>query len=913
MRAARWLLLVAALATAYASDWSAGFPDPPQSHDMGVYWWWFGPAVTKQEVTRELDVMRAAHIGNVLIYPIYPISADDPAHDVRNLRYLSKEFLEVLQYTVKEAGARGIAVDVAMGSGWPFGGPGVTPAHAAKRLRVDVQPALGGASVRFPALKLDEKLLGAWLVKGNGRRVDLAGAIDLMPRFRADRAFHLPSMDPAPRTLLTFIESPTLMKVKRASLGGEGLVLDHLSREALQYYLKAVGDKLVAGSASGIRAIHSDSMEVFRADWTESLPAEFKRRRGYDLKPWLPALVAEAGAATADVRYDFWRTVSELASDNYVRPLADWCHGRGVKLQAESYGTPPVDLHSYAKVDQIMGEGMDWKMFVASRWASSAAHQFGRKVTAAEAYTWLRHPRYVETLEDLKLGSDLHFACGANHIVAHGYGYSPPTAGVPGWGYYASVMLNDNNTWWPHFPLLADYVRRTSYALTLGKPQVDVALYLPEDDVMAGQALGQGLNLYMSTKALLAGQRVAEFGLPSAFSSETPVIKTLVTSGFSFDGIDRGILQSKLRTSHGKVEVGDVAYRIVVLPNVRGISVAAMERLAEFCRTGGTLIATRRVPEAAYGLQHREANYARVRRLSMEMFGAGAPDQVRRRGYGKGTAIYVPDDTVWLAAVLASLDPEIRFERPDADLVFAHRGEGARNLYFLANTSATEKYVRATFRDGRGQAQFWDAMDGSVTGGPQGNTIALDLEPHGSILVFFNPEAPEMAEAPERQVGEPEIVTAAWTLEIAGRNTQFGAPRLWTEFPVWKHFSGRGVYRAEIEVPASALGEGRGVWLELGQVREIAEVAINGQPAGVAWKEPYRIDITKWAHAGKNTLEVGVTNLLINRVLGEPAPDYKGLEPLRFPRPDEKKRVAQPLPSGLAGPVKLIPYTLTQR
>jgi hypothetical protein len=294
------------------------------------------------------------------------------------------------------------------------------------------------------------------------------------------------------------------------------------------------------------------------------------------------------------------------------------------------------------------------------------------------------------------------------------------------------------------------------------------------------------------------------------------------------------------------------------------------------------------------------------------MFGTGARDQVRRRGYGKGTAIYVPDETVRLAAVMASLDPQIRFERPDAELVFVQRGEGARQLYFLANTSATEKRFRARFRDGRGRVQLWNAMDGSISGGAAGNEMELTLEPRGSVIVYFDPEAAPVAEAPVRRAGEAATVGAGWTLEIAGRKVALDAPRCWTEFPEWKYFSGRGEYQAEIEVPASALGEGRGVWLELGQVREIAEVAINGQKVGVAWKAPYRIDITRWARTGKNTVEIGVTNLLINRVLGEPTPEYKGLEPLRFPRPEEKKRVAQPLPSGLAGPVRVVPYTLKQ-
>ncbi len=133
--------------------------------------------------------------------------------------------------------------------------------------------------------------------------------------------------------------------------------------------------------------------------------------------------------------------------------------------------------------------------------------------------------------------------------------------------------------------------------------------------------------------------------------------------------------------------------------------------------------------------------------------------------------------------------------------------------------------------------------------------------------------------------------------------------RSWTEFAECKYFSGRGAYSVSAEVPSTWLGAGKSVWLDLGQVREAADVRVNGQVAGVAWMTPYKLDITRYVKPGANRIEVGVANLLINRILGEPTPDYKGLEPLRFPKPSEKNLVKEPLPSGLLGPVRLLSLT----
>ena len=720
------------------------FANPPPEHKIGVYWWWFGPAVTKAEVTRELDVMRRAGIGYVLIFPIYPISPNDPAREIRNLRYLSPEFLDVVDFTTARAKEVGITADLLMGTGWPYGGPSITPELSARRLRVEKIPVSETGLAKPLLLKPYEKLEAAWLVQNEGTQINLAGASDMTESLQRYAQLN-PPPGSGPGTLMAFIESPTGMKVKRPALGAEGLVLDHLSQKAVQTYLDAVAAKLLPSTHGRLRALHSDSLEVFGEEWTPAFLDEFLQRRGYDLKPYLPALVSDIGPLTGDVRHDYWQTVSELGVDNYLHVVHAWCHRHGVRLQSESYGTPPVGLNGYTDVDFPMGEGCNWKVFTPSRWASSAAHQLGKRTTSAEVYTWLRHPRYVATLQDLKIGSDLHFICGINKLVAHGYAYSPPAAGIPGWGYYASVMLNDNNPWWPYFHLVADYTQRVSYALSLGKPVVDVGLYLPEDDVMAGQPVGNGLNLAGAVQSWMTGKKhVAEFGLPEAYLAESPVIKSILISGFSFDGFDRSILPPGLQTVNGRLERGDAAYRIVVLPSLTGISLPILEKLADFCHAGGVLVATRRLPAVAYGVRNHAENCARVRELITKIFGGESFAAIHRNEYGRGRGVFVPDEEEGLRQVLTSLNPQLGFDHADADIAFAQRGEGGRQIYFITNTSAQSKSFAALFRDGKGKPELWDPMTGKRCGCSairrerRWNRVSLELDPYGSILVGFD-------------------------------------------------------------------------------------------------------------------------------------------------------------------------------
>ena len=180
-------------------------------------------------------------------------------------------------------------------------------------------------------------------------------------------------------------------------------------------------------------AIFSDSLEVYGADWTGDFLAQFAKRRGYDLRPYLPALAGDIGEKTGAIRNDWGQTLSELADENYLKPLTAWAHAHHTKFRSQTYGIPPVTLSSYNLVDLPEGEGTQWRHFSSTRWATSASHLYNRPVTSSETWTWLHSPVFRATPLDMKAEADLHFLQGVNQLVAHGWPYSPPSVGEPGW------------------------------------------------------------------------------------------------------------------------------------------------------------------------------------------------------------------------------------------------------------------------------------------------------------------------------------------------------------------------------------------------------------------------------------------------------------------------------------------------
>ena len=799
---------------------ASSFAEPPREAGMSVYWIWFGPAQTREGIDSDLADMRASHISGTVLLPVYPLALDG------NYPFLSPRFLDILRYTAAESRRLGLTFDVTVGTGWPYGGPWITRETSARMIRL--RPA---GEQRSPG----EEVVATF----------------------GDRAV---------------VSMPTGMVVKRAAIGDEGLVLDHYSRRALETHLDAAGEKLWgAVKDSGIRSFWCDSLEVFQANWTPGFLEEFSRRRGYDLKPLLPLLFGEATLEARHVRRDFWRTLSEAAADNFVRPLQEWCHRKGVELQMESYGQPPVNLASFRYVDRPVGEHYEWRMFNASRWAASGGRLYGKNVIGAEAWTWTGIPnRFADSLEQLKLASDMHFVSGINSLMGISFVSSPPEAGRPGWVPYWGPVINRNQPWWPYFPLFARYVQRASDVLRQGRPVADVALYLPIDDVYAATSAASPLNLYFGARDRMHGKPAPEFGLRNAIAADTPVISAILRAGYSFDGIDSSTLP-EARIENGRLKMGLGDYRVVVLPNLDGMPAADLDKLAAFARAGGTVIATRRMPEIAWGWQDRRRSLA-----PPPAFVLAASEGAELR-----------------AALHRAVPADLALEREDPDIGFVHRQTPDGDLYFIANLGAEPKSLGATFRAGTA-LETWDLMTGKTERGWDGT---LRLDPYGSVVVRTG-----RATAKPQPRREPERMTEItnWTLERHGKLDRLVS---WTQLSGLQHFSGSLAYTAEFDAPAAAAAT-----LDLGDVREIADVSINGKPAGVAWKRPYRIDVTALFRPGRNTVRVVVTNLWINEILGAPPPDYRELNAkfgARFPDPSEWKSAA-PLPSGLLGPTRLL-------
>ena len=846
------------------------FARPPDDARIMMRWWWFGPSVSRAEIEAELRRMKDGGIGGFELAVVYPMALDDPGRGLQNERYLSPEFLDEVAFAARTARDLGLRMDVTIGSGWPYGGPYITRERAASRLRSEsreVAPTV--AALARPSPFEGDRPVAAFVGQGALHEVDPASFREL--DLSGEGPIAIPPGD-GPRTVVFYLAGQTGQVVKRAALGAEGYVLDHYQRAALEAHLREAGDRLLAAAGpGGVHAVFCDSLEAYDADWTEDLLQEFRRRRGYELRPLLPLLEYEAEQSAA-VRRDFGQTLTELYQERFLAPLREWAHGHGVLFRIQNYGVPPASLASSREADLVDGEGWNFRSLTATRWASSAAHLLGKAVVASETWTWLHSPAFRATPLDVKAEADQHFLSGINQLIGHGWPYSPPEAGTPGWPFYAAAVLSDKNPWWPVMPDLAAYLQRVSALLRQGEAVADVALYVPTEDAWSTFKPGTPgyPNLFLKAVEWI-GPRV---------------VPAILDSGHGFDLVDDGLLDEARGRGY---------YKAVVLPAVRSMPEATRRGLAEYARAGGTVLAVRRRPEGEWP--------------SLEVTGE---DDLSGR-------------------LAAAVPPDLATTPPAPEIGFVHRRLSDGDLYFLANTASAPLAVRARFRDHAPVAESWDPMTGSTERlEAAGGEVALALAPYGSRVVVFRKDAgssPPAAKA--RTVAASEELRAGWTVSFgAGETpTPVDLPHSWTADTATRYFSGTASYRRTVRLPASFRAPGMRVSLDLGEgrpieraalaggtlrgnsfaalvdapVREAATVFVNGRRAGSVWAPPYRVDLTRALRDGTNEIRIDVYNTAINRLAeGGHLPDMEAL----VARYGLRARLqdldgVQPLPSGL--------------
>jgi hypothetical protein len=892
------------------------FLNPPDDSRVMMRWWWFGPAVTKAELEREMRLMKEGGIGGFEVQPVYPVVLDDMDAGIKNLPFLSNEFLEALRFTSEKARELGLRMDLTIGSGWPYGGAQVPIRDAAGKLRVErVRVPDSARRVSVPDIGAGEKFLAAYLCRTQGQSI-AGDSIRELTEIK-DGVVTVPAGLQGPHEVLFFISSRSGMMVKRPAVGAEGFVLNHYDRNAVEGYLKNVGDRMMQVlRAQPPHAVFCDSLEVYESDWTSDFLEEFKKRRGYDLKPYLPALAIDLGPQTASVRYDWGKTLTELFNDRFMAPVHEWSQKNRTLFRIQCYGIPPATISSNALADISEGEGSQWKVVRASRWAASANHLFGRAVTSSETWTWLHSPVFRATPLDMKAEANLHFLQGINQLIGHGWPYTAERAEYPGWRFYASGVFNEKNPWWIVMPDVTRYLQRASYMLRQGQPANDVAFYLPVADAYASFTPGRA-NLIETLR-----DRVGPDAIPA-----------VLDAGFNLDFFDDDALKQMGRVEKGVLALGTNRYRAVVLPNVERIPLETLRTLDEFVRSGGALIASRRKPGLVPGFSASASDHAQIRDMSQRLFESSS-----------GPSRYVEDEKNQLAGVLrAMLRPDVELLPAEPEIGFVHRKTRDAEIYFVANSSNTRRSVQATFRITGMMGECWNPMSGSVApvvvaaGAAGATSIALDLDPYDArFLVFTKRVLPRPPEA-RLSTASPVDLSAGWRISFGPGGLAATMDRLksWTDDDATRYFSGTAVYEREVAIPDALLQPGLTVrldfgagqplpeipsrsagmqtWLD-GPVREAAVVFVNDKRTGSVWCPPFAVDMTGLLKGGENKIKILVANTAINHMAGRSLPDYRLLN-LRYGSrfdPQDMDKV-QPVPSGLLGTIQLIPGTAVAR
>lgn len=779
-----------------------------------------------------------------------------------------------------------------------------------------------------------ESLLGDAAPTPGEQDTELHDVIDLS--MQVDEAGHTTWRPPAKGSweILRVGYTDSDVRVSTSSDSWQGLAIDYLDRGAFDTYWDHTVAPLLEAARPYLKTtlvnLATDSWEVGGTNWTERFADEFRKRRGYNPIRYLPIVAGRIvdDRATSD-RFlnDLRRTVGDLLTDHYDH-FAERAKAYGLGTQCESggpHGAPMDALETFRSLTVPQSEfwaqsgehrSSDEDRFFIKE-AASAADIYGKQFVAEEGMTSIG-PHWSESLAtDLKPTFDKALTEGMNRLVWHEFTSEPKAFGLPGREYFAGTHINPNVTWWNQSEPFFRYLNRSQFLMQQGH-SVDDVLYFYGDEVPNFVRL----------------------------KSDDPA---RVLPGYDYDVTDEDALLHKLTLHNGVLgSPAGNSYRLLVMPVGRRLSLTSLERIAEYVRQGGTLAGA--PPKGPTGILDEMAAQ-RFSQLVQNLWnGCGTAQHT----FGSGMVFCGADGRVALQALHIAPD----FDDPAGRLDYVHRTDGTKDIYFVRNTSSQAVDTVAAFRVAGRAPELWSALDGSVT--PQMvyqvkgscTLVPLHLQPFGSIFVVFArptgmhaiqvlKDGGEFTSAElsanaqggmELKNAEPggyrvrlsdgrelvaqvaaskseDLPARQWKIEFqVDRGAPAGVQPLdrfqsWTEStePGVRYFSGTATYRTDVEIRPAP---GEHVFLTLSDLHEICTVRVNGKNAGTLWAVPYRLDITGSLLPGRNTLELDVTNLWPNRIIGDAQPSatrtYTKTNIRRYTKDSPL------LPSGLIGPVSLV-------
>ena len=1069
------VLMLGTVAIAASDTLEKGFVKPPDSAKPHTWWHWMNGNISREGITADLEAMKRVGLGGA---QIFNVDCGIPAGPVK---VMSPEWIQLVKHAVTEADRLGLELCMHNCGGWSSsGGPWIKPEQAMQEATWSVRKVDG--PVHFTeVLPQPEKRAGFYRdvavlafrsdllpdgeqigdIRGkaafdrrdrmdpdaksdNGPAIPLDGIVDISSKMTTDGklTWDVPT---GKWTILRMGYTPTGAINAPAPSEATGLECDKFSKEGIEASWAGMMGPVIKSLGPEKKALHDcliDSYERGHQNWSATFPQEFAKRRGYDIKPYMPVLTGRiVGSAEVSERFlwDFRRTVAELWAENYVGHFSEICHKNGMISSIEPYGNASFDnIETGSEADIVMGEFWvgDRRAADCTKMAASAVHTKGGTICGAESFTavesrgkWQVDPYAIKVL------GDQVYCAGVNRFIMHRYAHQPWLNVEPGmtmgpWG----TNFERTITWWEQSKAWLSYLSRCQFLLQSGLFSADVCYYYGE----------AGAN-----------------DLPDRHG-----LRPVLPEGYDYDGCDAEAVM-RMNVKNGRVVLPNgMNYKVLVLPQSRFMTPRILEKVACLVKAGAVVVGPK--PTLSPSLSDYPTCDERVRKMADEVWGDCDGVNVKEHKYGLGRVV----DGVEMGDLLAGMKIRQDFSASKAPIGWIHRKAGDADIYFVANQTYAQMSANCKFRQSGKVPELWNPdtgkmMDAAVYTQKDGlTTVPIQFDPAGSVFVVFKKAAgkadhlvsvarigedkinntpnvkivkaiygaandpahtADVTEAVASMVahnqmsiaatndnfGDPaqnivkqltmdyvvngkahsvtvgegdqinlvdgarvtmpqyEVVTdkhgaelkpwksGTYVLKAADGKTRrlqvksdavarkitgpwtlrfpkgWGAPKQvvlnklisWTEHKDAgvRYFSGTAEYVKDFDLPASMVGKDQSVLLDLGKVKNFAEVTLNGKKLGVLWKEPFRVDVTGLVRAGRNHLEVSVTNLWPNRLIGDAqCPDdcqWNGNTIAKIPqwvtdggkRPDDGRyafttwrlydKDSQLLESGLIGPV----------
>jgi hypothetical protein len=651
--------------------------------------------------------------------------------------------------------------------------------------------------------------------------------------------------------------TPTGVTNSPASPEGTGLEIDKMSKAHVKTHFDAfLGEimrRIPAQDRKSWKVAVQDSYETGGQNWTDGLIDKFKSNYGYDPLPFLPTLKGKVigNAAVSDrFLWDLRRFIADRVAYDYVGGLKEISNKHGLSTWLENYGHwgfPGEFLQYGGQSDEIGGEfwGEGELGNIENRAASSAAHIYGKTKVSAESFTAGGKP-YIRYPGSVKQRGDRFFTEGVNNTLLHVYIQQPDEGKVPGISANFNMEFNRHNTWFSYLDLFISYLKRCNFMLQQGKYVADVAYFIGEDT-----------------------------------PKMTGVTDPALPAGYSFDYINAEVLKNRATVKNGRIYLPDgMNYGLLVLPKLETMRPELLEKILELVKQGATVMGP--APKRSPSLQGFPEADHRVATMSKALWGNTNGGNITSHAFGKGRMIF--GSPIQNTLLQLNILPDFRSTGADS-LLFIHRTSSDAEIYYVSNQKRKSIAFDAHFRIGGKQPELWDPNTGKIrklptfkmTGGL--TSVPLSLDKLESVFVVFRNPTSSTGGSGSNYPEETVLSTIYKPWEVTFDKKMCGPdqPVIFEKLIDWseskddriKYYSGTAIYRNQIIAPQ--MSSAAHYFLNLGEVKVIAKVKINGIEVGGAWTSPWRVEITKALKKGVNKIEISVANTWVNRLIGDSA------------------------------------------